>query len=64
MTNKMVTDWVVMFPASAREANVDLIALRLNEFGERRPATGPGSVGHTARYVLDHAASDVLLIRA
>jgi nucleotide-binding universal stress UspA family protein len=47
----------------AQEMGADLIALRLNEFGERRPATGPGSVGHTARFVLDHAPCDVLLIR-
>ncbi|MDQ6673558.1 MAG: universal stress protein [Chloroflexota bacterium] len=29
-----------------------------------RAASGPGSVGHTARFVLDHAPCPVLLIRA
>ena len=28
-----------------------------------RAASGPGSVGHTARFVLDHAACPVLLVR-
>lgn len=34
-------------------------------FGNRgsRRATGPGSVGHTARFVLDHAPCPVLLVR-
>jgi nucleotide-binding universal stress UspA family protein len=50
--------------ALAREVAADLIALRLDEWGERRPPTGPGSVGHTARFVLDHAPCDVLLIRS
>lgn len=50
--------------ALAQEIGADLIALRLNEFGERRPTTGPGSVGHTARFILDHAPCDVLLIRS
>lgn len=34
-------------------------------FASRRgpAASGPGSVGHTARFVLDHAACPVLLVR-
>ena len=28
-----------------------------------RPVSGPGSVGHTARFVLDHAPCPVLLVR-
>jgi len=40
-----------------------LIALRASEGTEGRPRIGPESVGHTARFVLDHAPCDVLLLR-
>ena len=51
-----------MITAVARGENVDLIAIRARE-RDGHPPRGPGSVGHTARYVLDHAACDVLLLR-
>jgi nucleotide-binding universal stress UspA family protein len=47
--------------AVAAAIGADLIVL----FASRRPRarSGPGSVGHTARFVLDHAPCPVLLIR-
>lgn len=47
----------------AREAGADLIAIRARQSPEHHPPQGPGSVGHTARFVLDHAPCDVLLAR-
>jgi len=47
----------------AGEQNVDLIVIRAREGGEGHPHFGPASVGHTARFVLDHAPCDVLLLR-
>lgn len=40
-----------------------MIAIRASEGAEGRPQIGPESVGHTARFVLDHAPCDVLLLR-
>ena len=40
-----------------------LIVIRASEGSEGRPKIGPQSVGHTARFVLDHAPCDVLLLR-
>jgi nucleotide-binding universal stress UspA family protein len=46
--------------AAATEASLVVL------FASRRARvpTGPGSVGHTARFVLDHAPCPVLLVRA
>jgi nucleotide-binding universal stress UspA family protein len=49
--------------AVARETGVALLALNAREQPAGHPAAGPGSVGHTARFVLDHAPCDVLLLR-
>ena len=43
--------------------NCQLIAIRASEGTEGRPKIGPESVGHTARFVLDHAPCDVLFFR-
>jgi nucleotide-binding universal stress UspA family protein len=40
-----------------------LIVIRASEGLEGRPLIGPQSVGHTARFVLDHAPCDVLFLR-
>jgi nucleotide-binding universal stress UspA family protein len=47
----------------AQERRCDLIAIQASEGAEGRPQLGPRSVGHTARFVLDHAPCDVLLLR-
>jgi nucleotide-binding universal stress UspA family protein len=47
----------------ALELRSDLIAIQASEGAEGRPRLGPRSVGHTARFVLDHAPCDVLLLR-
>jgi len=47
----------------AGEQNVDLSVIRAREGSEGHPHIGPASVGHTARFVLDHAPCDVLLLR-
>jgi nucleotide-binding universal stress UspA family protein len=46
---------------AARAEHVDLVAL----LARRRPGpdVGPPSVGHTARFVVDHAPCPVLLVR-
>lgn len=49
--------------ALARETAADRIAIRARQTPEHHPSLGPGSVGHTARFVLDHAPCDVLLVR-
>jgi hypothetical protein len=41
----------------------DALALRAARGGLRSPVAGPESVGHVARYVLDHAPYGVLLLR-
>ncbi len=48
----------------AQERRCDLTAIQANEGAEGRPRLGPDSVGHTARFVLDHAPCDVFLLRA
>lgn len=40
-----------------------LIILRARETPGHHPHHGPASIGHTARFVLDHAHCDVLLLR-
>lgn len=50
--------------AVAREAQASLVAIRARENAEGHPFIGPASVGHVARFVLDHAPCDVLLLRS
>jgi nucleotide-binding universal stress UspA family protein len=49
--------------AQARDLHADVVALRPREYPESFPRTGPPSVGHTARFVVDHAPCPVLLLR-
>jgi nucleotide-binding universal stress UspA family protein len=44
--------------------NVDLVVVGAREGLREQLLPGPHSVGHVARYVLDHAPCDVLLIRS
>jgi nucleotide-binding universal stress UspA family protein len=53
-----------MVTANARTLDCQLVVIRAREGAEGRPQLGPASIGHTARYVLDHAPCDVLLVRA
>jgi len=48
--------------ASATEISADLVILFARRHGGG-PSTGPPSVGHTARFVVDHAPCPVLLVR-
>jgi nucleotide-binding universal stress UspA family protein len=47
----------------ARETQAALVVVRARERAEGHPFIGPASVGHVARFVLDHAPCDVLLLR-
>ena len=47
----------------ARDTQATLIAVHARERAEGHPFVGPASVGHVARFVLDHAPCDVLLLR-
>jgi nucleotide-binding universal stress UspA family protein len=47
----------------ADDEAVSLIALWAREGAEGHPSIGPASVGHRARFVVDHASCDVLLLR-
>lgn len=47
----------------AREMEVTLIAIWAREGGAGHPRIGPAALGHTARFVIDHAPCDVLLLR-
>ena len=47
----------------ARDESVSLICISAREGAEGHPHIGPASVGHTARFILDHAPCNVLLIR-
>jgi nucleotide-binding universal stress UspA family protein len=49
--------------AAAAQAGAGLIVIMANEGAAGRPHAGPASVGHVARFVLDHAPCDVLLLR-
>lgn len=49
--------------AVAREIGAELVAIRARERPEEHPLQGPPSIGHTARFVVDHAPCDVLLVR-
>jgi nucleotide-binding universal stress UspA family protein len=53
---------VIVALAHALRAN--LVALRPRERPDGFPPIGPPSVGHTARFVVDHAPCPVLLLRA
>ncbi len=48
----------------ARETGANQIAIGARQAPEHHPKLGPGSVGHAARFVLDHAPCDVLLVRS
>jgi nucleotide-binding universal stress UspA family protein len=48
--------------AYAAAIQADVVVLFAHRFGRPAPA-GPKSVGHTARFVLDHAPCPVLLLR-
>ena len=48
---------------SARDRGCHLIVIWNSEGAQGRPLLGPESVGHTARFVLDHAPCDVLFLR-
>jgi nucleotide-binding universal stress UspA family protein len=49
--------------AVAQEVNAELVAIRARERPEDHPLHGPLSVGHAARFVVDHAPCIVLLVR-
>jgi nucleotide-binding universal stress UspA family protein len=49
--------------AMAGEIHAELIVIMASEGTAGRPQLGPASVGHVARFVLDHAPCDVLLLR-
>jgi nucleotide-binding universal stress UspA family protein len=46
-----------------RERAMEVIALRAREWQDPARSLGPHSIGHSARYVLDHAPCDVVLVR-
>ena len=48
---------------AANEQGVKLIVVGARYRGAGRPLIGPESIGHVARFVLDHAPCDVLLLR-
>jgi len=50
--------------SSAASLRCRLIAIHARKGGAGRPHLGPASIGHVARFVLDHAPCDVLLLRA
>lgn len=47
----------------AEALDASLIILRVRDDSGYHPRHGPASIGHTARFVLDHALCDVLLLR-
>ncbi len=47
----------------AQEIGADLVVLLARETPQSHPLQGPPSVGHTARFIVDHAPADVLLFR-
>ena len=47
----------------ATERGATLVVVGARDHPAPRPGPGPGSVGHTARFVLDHAPCPVLLLR-
>jgi nucleotide-binding universal stress UspA family protein len=51
---------IVQLAAATKAA---LIVIAANEGAAGHPRLGPASLGHTARFVIDHAPCDVLLVR-
>jgi nucleotide-binding universal stress UspA family protein len=47
----------------AGETKAALVVLHARESPLAHPRVGPPSVGHTARFVVDHSPTDVLLLR-
>ena len=47
----------------AGETNAALVVLCARESPQGHPRVGPPSVGHTARFVVDHSPTHVLLLR-
>jgi nucleotide-binding universal stress UspA family protein len=47
----------------ARETGASLLVEFARELPEGHPLVGPPSIGHTERFVLDHASCPVLLLR-
>jgi nucleotide-binding universal stress UspA family protein len=47
----------------ARELRAEVVALHARESPQAHPRVGPPSVGHTARFVVDHSPTTVLLLR-
>ena len=47
----------------AGEMAADLVVLLARERPQGHPLQGPPSIGHTARFILDHAPTDVLVFR-
>ena len=47
----------------ARETSAELVALCARELPQAHPRVGPPSVGHTARFIVDHSPTHVLLLR-
>ncbi|MGO9409334.1 MAG: universal stress protein [Spirochaetia bacterium] len=45
------------------ELAADLVALLAREMPRGHPLQGPPSIGHTARFIVDHAPVDVLIFR-
>jgi nucleotide-binding universal stress UspA family protein len=48
---------------AAREKSCELVVIWNSEGAHGRPQIGPESVGHSARFLLDHIPCDVLLLR-
>ncbi len=48
---------------TANEQQASLIVVGARYRGAGRPLIGPQSIGHVARFVLDHAPCDVLLLK-
>jgi nucleotide-binding universal stress UspA family protein len=49
--------------SAAREPETRLVAVFARENPAAHPPQGPPSIGHTARFVIDHAPADVLVFR-
>ncbi|MCL5264033.1 MAG: universal stress protein [Chloroflexi bacterium] len=49
--------------AVAREIGASLVVVCAREIPDGIALPGPASIGHTARFVIDHAPCDVLLLR-
>ncbi len=47
----------------ASTVKAELIVIDARDYPTEHPPHGPASVGHTARFVLDHAPCNVLLVR-